>query len=298
VYHYTSLENALAYILPTQSIKFSQLRKVNDPREAENLYVHVDPEIEFKKVGNVPNEVLNRTVHIWKFINKIRKDEWKVTCFSVDAIGAPKEVFFHEINYWQNLRAGWGIPSMWEAYAVKHSGVCLAFDRMELKVLIENEAERRKQLQPNEKIPPHFSDGIINYKDESLQIPIKLNAKDLPAPNPYEDVLSNQKNKHFLRSIVLSNLENCFFLKSESYINEREYRFIIYDTKEKDIYLNFGKSLKAIIAGNYTSEQGLELLYDYSDQLDCPLYKVNWKNGMPAIGAIRKLPGLGLQGHQ
>lgn len=38
LYHYTSVENALIYILPQKRLRFSPLNKTNDPQEASVHY--------------------------------------------------------------------------------------------------------------------------------------------------------------------------------------------------------------------------------------------------------------------
>lgn len=112
LYHFTSLDTLLKYILPTKTLKSNSLGKMNDPRESHDWA--------FGSV-NLPLEELfpgyySDKTHIdcqLKF-GRIVKDRLQVVCFS----GAQKK--------------GWNNEMMWAHYGDEHKGVCLEFNEEKL----------------------------------------------------------------------------------------------------------------------------------------------------------------------
>ena len=153
IYHFTSAETALLYILPTLKLKLSTLVNVNDPKEsslAESWSLYGDCDL-FEK-GIVRDEFKY-------FVN----EKCKLLCFSIsyrDENGFSESGFKH--------------PTMWAHYADKHKGVCIAINKEAF--LKENNISDGEEFFFDEvkyksvlKIPQIGSSIDKNNKDKSMR---------------------------------------------------------------------------------------------------------------------------------
>ena len=120
LFHYTTREAALEYILPTRRIRLGLVGTTNDPREVKEWSPVMLNTPEWHEDG-VPAD-LSLTCRAIRLIqdeaNRIRREEWKVLCLTrhqPDLTSAP-------------FPSGYCRPGNWAHYAENHSGVCLIFD--------------------------------------------------------------------------------------------------------------------------------------------------------------------------
>lgn len=103
LYHYTTFEKFVSYILPTMQLRFNPFSDCNDPFEFYKLiHIYLRPDLKFSTIEKLSNE----------FDAQIKK--YSLLCFSQD----------DEVNN----KFGWKLPTMWAHYADQHKGVCLEFD--------------------------------------------------------------------------------------------------------------------------------------------------------------------------
>jgi hypothetical protein len=161
IYHFTSAETAILYILPTLRLKISSFSNTNDPRENKTfnfgqIFDKLTDDHRFE-VKNSFKDYLN------KYCN--------ILCFSND---------YKIESTWLNL--GYNHPRMWAQYADKHRGVCLVINR---KVFIKE----------NEK--SFFDDVNYTYKFQFPSIDqdeyLKANSKE----DFYKDFLSKNYKDFF-----------------------------------------------------------------------------------------------------
>lgn len=109
IFHFTKLETALEYILPTMQLRTNSLSNMNDPKESQPWAfgsVNVYPE-------NLYPESYSSDTHIdhqFRLGSEI-KDSSQIICFVNDG---PEKGFLNEI--------------MWAHYAQNHRGICLELD--------------------------------------------------------------------------------------------------------------------------------------------------------------------------
>jgi len=162
IYHYTTLEKALEYILPKMQLRTNSLHKVNDPKENQ-LW-------SFSGGGSGLNslypEIYTPETHIdllYRLGDEIKSSS-QIICFVNDN---PKQGILNEM--------------MWAHYADNHRGVCLELDSV--KFLDEN----KKQLTDyvfelvtygSHEKPTFWTDENLG-KDENIKSFIKKEYKKL-----------------------------------------------------------------------------------------------------------------------
>ncbi|WP_318468306.1 DUF2971 domain-containing protein [Photobacterium leiognathi] len=117
VYHYTSVDTAVDYILKDETLLVSCYNKTNDPKETKDW---------FFIPGSNHGRCLDKYTpeYLSKIMNPVIKEATHVICFTKD------EVLTGNFN--DMARRGFCKPRMWAQYGDKHKGVCLIFDFKEL----------------------------------------------------------------------------------------------------------------------------------------------------------------------
>jgi hypothetical protein len=111
LYHFTSAETALLYILPQLRLKFSSVANTNDPQENKTFGF-------WEIFANVETHLQPKAQNI--FSNYI-KENCRVLCFSQD--------YKVKINKTWMLIEGYKHPTMWAHYTNNNSGICLVFNK-------------------------------------------------------------------------------------------------------------------------------------------------------------------------
>ncbi len=112
LYHYTSYETAMDYILPDMRWRLNQAANLNDPKEAE-----VD-EWMVPYANTVDRDQVEAQI---KEITDYFRFNVKIACFSKDA-RPPHDIF-------RSSNLGYSKPRMWATYGDTHRGACLVFDK-------------------------------------------------------------------------------------------------------------------------------------------------------------------------
>jgi len=109
IYHYTRLETALEFILPTMKLRTSNFVRTNDPKENQP-WAFSGKNFDFEKTYPETYSKATHIEHQYKLGAEI-KGSSQVICFVRDE---PVDGFINEI--------------MWAHYADNHRGVCLEID--------------------------------------------------------------------------------------------------------------------------------------------------------------------------
>jgi len=126
VYHYTSRETALEFILSTGKIRLNLFKYLNDPRESK------DWSFSMSTTSDTEDEITNCFKEIQERGTHYVKSHCKVLCMVKDdprAIIDGLDHMFHR---------GYSKPRMWAQYANNHTGVCFIFNRAKLQETIES----------------------------------------------------------------------------------------------------------------------------------------------------------------
>lgn len=260
VYHYTSTETALQYILNNRQLRLSPRILSADPTEnriplikpwltgqsyAENKLIKRETTFEFDELKRIVNEE----------VGEIRQ-----VCFCMNDNDNYKEEDLKQLEYFGCMK-----PRMWEQYANNYNGVCLAFSLKELK---ENMDEKLKSISMN----------YVGYKELSKNR-LEVNLKELKniGYNKYEELL-------------LSKLKKSIGDKHSDYIGENEYR-IYGSSKEDYLYINFDdksftKALKAVIISDNNSPYYVTELKRFAKKYSAADIQIQWQSTMPKVHNI------------
>ncbi|TVZ56623.1 Protein of unknown function (DUF2971) [Lutibacter sp. Hel_I_33_5] len=161
LYHYTSFENAIEFILPHKSLRTNYLSEMNDPKENQQ-WAFGGINIDYKSI--YPNEYSNDT-HI--FCQQKLGEEIKGKVQALSFVNSDEEDGFKN-------------EMMWAHYGKNHKGLCLEIDVD--KFIEENTSinffkfENIKYL--FEKKPSIYWDKRLS-KEENINNIIKKNYKSL-----------------------------------------------------------------------------------------------------------------------
>lgn len=222
IYHYTSVETLLKYILPQKRLRFSKLDKTNDPEEASNHLLHYIDDIDmgpdffienYEKSSAVSKELIENIVLI---------------SFSQDDLN-------FDISNGLFSNKGFARPRMWAQYANNHTGVCLAFKRENFKKKFEKTCSEFL----------HYS-GNVSYESvyKLLATPEFMNAKTGLGSElfkPLEEIVRERIEKY--NKIY-------YFSKHKDWRTENEFRFVVKNDSTEDIFINIEEMLEYIILGH------------------------------------------------
>jgi hypothetical protein len=258
VYHYTSADTAIQFILENKNLRLSSFRNTNDPREFKDwdfvLSTYNGSDLDTFDEKDISSQLSSRL-----------KDCTKLLCFSSDKYGL-------EGNYIKDLfLRGFCKPRMWAQYANLHKGVCLVFEKNK----IIEEAKRQ------------FSNlgtvvyGCVDYSD-NLALPTfgAVNKKN-DCFSVDVDSLSMLGMEDFSRQHFYDYHNQLFFEKMTDWSNESEWRLVVYSKDNGDKYLQYGSSLVGVFFGESISDEDIARVKKLTPGLKS--HKLEWRNSSPFI---------------
>ncbi|HPE10614.1 MAG TPA: DUF2971 domain-containing protein [Saprospiraceae bacterium] len=245
LFHYTSMQKALEYILPNQILRLSPPSNTDDPQEYNSWLIGL--------LGwSLPEDILE----VWsetatKFNQRIKKNTF-LSCFCSNLIQDPGEDSPKPEN-----ALGYKKSRMWSQYGDHHRGVCLAFSRQSLIQLVE-ESGKQSWCSP------------VEYKQNGMDPnALIFNGNDLVNKGVEQSI-----DEHLSR-----HSSSIFFTKDIDYCNESEYRIVICEADANEGYFDLGISdaLKGIILGDRFNEVYIPSVTSVSHGY--PIRKLKWNKG-------------------
>ncbi|WP_027728637.1 DUF2971 domain-containing protein [Treponema sp. C6A8] len=249
LFHYTSFKSA-SQIIESNQLKLSSLPNTNDPLEfvsPEIFSFTIWADMDEQKILYDLTESKNR-----------RNDYVRFLCFC-------RNLTWNEMPTVQQIAdnflfKGWARTRMWAQYADNHTGVCLVFDKKEFKKCFDNLKSNNITIINDRKI--EYTNCLTNYQVLMTDI--------------------HHYNDNFKDFFLDKKRLECLFLKCEDFKDEMEYRFCLVNrnlkNSEEQMFVNYGKSLKAIIYGQR---------FDKKQRIPVPKsvdeYKIRWFFGMPKL---------------
>ncbi|MDO3695651.1 DUF2971 domain-containing protein [Wenyingzhuangia sp. chi5] len=265
IYHYTNASTAIDFILYNNQLKFNESRKSNDPIESSNPQRSTVYSIN----QELSKEIMINANELDSFAYKLEKSFYQV-CFCQNNMFEYYENK-NSINSFKGNEELFGFtkPRMWDQYADKYTGVCIAFSKE--KILSKNKS--LKLIEKNIEYLP--------FNELSLQ---KLgNFQGDYLIQVGKDVYEKKINEIILKS---------FFLKHIDYSGENEYRIGTLYNKEKcavekikdkfifdsTIMLDISKCIKSIFISSYANNKQKKDLHKYSKKMNIPLIEIFWNH--------------------
>jgi len=252
VSHYTTAEVFLTHILPTMKIRMSSFAQVNDPRESRGWLCGL----------SVPDKLMDREWDIvalsTRFTDYMKKNA-KLLCLTRDD---PE----FELNPANHLYGrSYAHPSMWDRYASNHSGVCLMFDWDKLGTAVLTSADGRGEtyriavsyddIPPGEHAAYHLNASeIVEHGEETV-----------------------------FRDHQLSHHGTLYFRKSRDWASEFEYRWVVLDTQDTDIFVDISDCLAGVVFGDAFAPHAIPMVANVLAEKQIHLAQIKYRNGHPVV---------------
>ena len=267
LFHYTKASTALERILLEQKIKISQFEGTNDPREFKYLYIN-----------SFTGRLLNKSVDAFEnkvrpILEKAKLKEWKVLCFSQhhpDLVSGK----LSEVDNPHLL--GSCLSSMWAHYAStidkSHDGICLRFNRSRL------ESQIKGIFYDENRFVIH--NGPVQYNNRMLY--------DLPPFNLDQLLeLDEAGIVDAARKFFAENHKTIFFLKSEDWASENEYRWIVHSEKDDAEYVPIDGVLEDVYVGENFSRAYYPSVEVLCNKIGVEPKIIYWENGIPCAQLLK-----------
>jgi hypothetical protein len=270
IYHYTKASTAIDFILFNKKLKFGKQKNSNDPIESCNARRSIawynnggecSNDLELTNDCNeVNNYISNRENNFYQIsFCKNHQDELIDTIDGFCQFEGLEELF------------GFSKPRMWDQYADKYRGVCIAFSK-------------KKILSANKAIVD------INYCDDVNYL--KYNEISSIKVGDIDGHYLAKVGKEVSKVDIEDRLRSSFFCKHQDYKDENEYRIGTFYDKEKCYFeidkdkwvsdrtmmLDISDCIEAIFVSSYANDKQKNSLREYANQLKKPIIEMVWRH--------------------
>lgn len=269
IYHYTTASTAIDFILYNNQLKFNEARKSYDPiesRKAERRTVYYDSEVDKPRSKQHVQDVYE--LHV--FVDDLEK-RFNQVCFCQNRMGSDfaSEYYFSNFKGHEEL-FGFTKLRMWDQYADKFSGVCIAFSKEKILSLNSKQFE--------------IIEGDVKY------LPFQeLSTKKIGDIQGNHLInVGKEKYKKQLEQLV----KESFFFKHKDYSGEAEYRIGTFFDKNKcsfetmrdemffdrTMMLDISGCVKAIFVSSFANERQKDNLLQYAYKLNVEIIEMKWQH--------------------
>ncbi|KTB63867.1 MULTISPECIES: DUF2971 domain-containing protein [Pseudomonas] len=228
LYHYTSTETAINFILKDHTLRFSPYTGTNDPKESKNWVFDVGTN-ENRDLG------IYNSAELSEWLSKELKQNTRLICFSRDT---PHLTGNHLADIFSR---GFCKPRMWAQYANRHTGVCLVFNKQALHEKITSQIGTTRDVMS----------GAVKYIDRGI-------VKDLWKDQEYlinVDELEHRGKTQYAIDHLQTHYKKLFFEKMTDWKDEIEWRWVVLCDSDEPLYLSFGGALSGIVFGEDTNKE-------------------------------------------
>ncbi|PKG73017.1 hypothetical protein CXF86_19865, partial [Shewanella sp. GutCb] len=253
LYHYTSADKLVDFILKDKTLMFNSLRGTNDPKEFKNwkFDFHVEK-------GSSPTH--EESMELWDTISEEIKLKCKVLCFSKDKKGLGDD-FFNDIY----LR-GFAKPRMWAQYGDNHKGVCLVFNKQRIeKLWVEQFGDISEGYASDIKYVNRMLKGDITRSPFTLHYPL----------------IKKMGVAEYVRSHIYTYNNELIFEKSMDWQDEDEYRYMMLIDSPDNQFLKFENALQGIVFGAEATEDDQRRIFQLTYQDSIQFEQIKYSNSTP-----------------
>jgi hypothetical protein len=242
IYHYCSMQTAVEYILANKKIRLSPRLNSIDPLESKKPFISY--------CGTNTEDDLNCQAFAIGQRASERFADVKQACFCMNNSDLYKSSFYPQLplEYYGFLK-----PRMWDQYADRYKGVCLAFSKNEL---LKNQSQYKAQ-----------AIKYVNYNE----IPLHHHSIDL------DDIINLGKDEYWEKFSRLTEVK--MFHKHLDYKDENELRIISF-SKDSFDYIDISNSLIGIIisGASYTTSFMTDTLSKYARDYNVKALRIDWQS--------------------
>jgi Protein of unknown function (DUF2971) len=257
--HYTRAETAFDKILPGGKLWMNPYSKMRDPFENQHPFFRTaavwgeDDEAQEKLFWDIQRKVmLSRSQHSLLALTE-----------GDPRPGDPIEKAF---------RCPWSRPRMWEQYAENHAGACLIFDREALLAALRSDLARLGS----------YWEGPVKYTVAGFA---GSAGGTVMLDQFHEGALDDEVAIH-----VQEHYEDFFFLKTEDWATEFEYRFVFERARPKEHrfhlvppgnYVSYGDALRWVVVGEHFPDWQLPGADAVARAANVELRRMSWELNRP-----------------
>jgi hypothetical protein len=252
VSHYTSSEAFLTYILPSMSLRMSRFANVNDPRESRDWICTLA----------VPDELMHKDWDVFALsdrFSRFMKANAKLLCVTRDDPNLDPDRISHLYG------RSYAHASLWDRYANRHSGVCLMLDTDKFATATAIAADGRGECL---RMGVSYGDMPPTEKEAYL-----LSAADLDARGEDAVFVDHQRDHH----------GSLYFWKASDWASEFEYRWVLLDGSEVDVFIDIRDCLKGVVFGEAFPSGAVEMVARVIGRSDVNFAKMRYRNGHPIV---------------
>jgi hypothetical protein len=256
--HYTRAHTAFARVLPSGRLLMNRYNRMRDPLEnKEPFFAGVsgwssDKDSDFQVFWQLQAAV-RRARHPWRLVSLTQGQD----------TGRPPEGGWNDV-----FRCPWARPRMWEQYAENHAGVCLIFDREKLIDVFQYELAKLGQ---------HWNQAVT-YTPAGFA--------GSPAAHVQSEAFKGVAIEDGVAIHVYEHFTDFFFLKTEDWATECEYRFVLKPASDdgstdKPLLVPYGDALKYVVVGEAFPPWQIEGARQVAKDARVELRFMSWKLGQP-----------------
>jgi hypothetical protein len=255
--HYTDAAAAFEHILPDERLRMSPYHRMRDPVESQDILPTMTWSGDQPGDDLAPFEVLR---HI-----KAARDSMRVLAFSRDARDGGPDID-------PVFDCSWARPRMWEQYGDNHAGVCLLFDRTRLEAHVRTLGEDRT-----------FIDEV-SYDRQGIAASPMRHLSDVR-------IFDDAQRIDAVTEYVERYRHDFFFLKSDDFATEAEYRIVLrtddepavgYTTDDQGFaYVGYGDALVAVVLGRHFPSWQRPGARAACDAAGVKMLRMWWERGRP-----------------
>ena len=253
LFHYTSANIAIEKILFDQQIKIGLMKYVNDPRESKNWAL-------LPKYTGIPTgSSLEKQRIINQEFTKIKQEEWKVVCFTVNDPGYKRHP---ESTIDEGFLYGACKPRMWANYAGNHKGICLKFNGPKFDAQIRNVingADKTRRIFCDKVEYGNFGDTLDSSSIDYTE-------------------LSKIGITEGLRNHLIKYYKQFFLSKARDWETEAEFRWLVYSESKEDELLPIKGIVEEAIVGYDFPRVYYPTLFALCNILDIRVREIKWTN--------------------
>jgi hypothetical protein len=212
--HYTGASSVFEHILSSGTLRLSAYRLMRDPAENKDIRPNI--------CSLRPSPQDDQAIEQVYALIKSERDRMHLLSLTEDA---------EDRGEFPGFDCCWSRPRMWEQYGDVHRGACLLFDRSRLERAI-------REQWPDE---PRYLGKVHYAREGSAEVFRRgLNA---------DEILAHEQPGRAVRDYIKTNRDAYFFLKSDDFATEHEYRVLLADGDGDHISIEYSDSLVGVVLG-------------------------------------------------
>ncbi len=267
IYHYTKASTAIDFILYKQELQFSLSRKSNDPIESKTSGRSV---MSYKLTRIESEQLYNDENELHDFVDDM-ENRFCMICFCKNTMGEDfASPSFHTQFKGNEELFGFAKPRMWDQYADKYSGVCIAFSK---EKILSKKREKIELITGDVKYLTYqelFVKKVGDIQMDHLQKVGKEQYKEELKEQTKESIFCKHKDytgENEFRIGAMFDKDNCSFQQIRG-------EMVFDRTKMLDV-TDF---IEAIFVSSFTNDKQKEQLLQYAKSLNVEMIEMVWEN--------------------